>query len=158
MGETKTGLSIEELVPIHRALNNLLMIKGTGLTYTITKNIVLIDRAIKSYSKELQVLQKTFYIKDADGNPIKYAALKNDNGQLSLRLVDDKPVEAAPGEQNSLYRIEDSEESIKAFKELNEEKYDLDFHKIDENAIEQLCKSNVIEGVDFSALLDVIIS
>jgi len=145
--EEKT-YTILELFEIKRVLEQLLILKGTGLTFLITKNIYELNIIGEKYKSNIKTLKKKFTIQNSEGKPKRF--LLNEKNELVYE--NEKPVETVNDSLRSTTLIDQSNEYLEALEKFNEEPHKICFVCINEKNIQELCEKNIIEGIDLSPL------
>lgn len=156
------GLTILELVPIKAALE-LLSKKQSALGYQWAKNLALVTSVIKAAAKAKMDARETLHEKDPEGNTIQYLAklkdgtysLVEDNGKRVIwkkgqKLADDEGTMAVISAENL-----EKWEVIQ--KDYNQERHVIQWHKIDEDRMETIAKTELIEGELLAPLIGIII-
>jgi hypothetical protein len=152
-----TKFTVEALVDIEIALRKLLAVKGTGLSFAIVKNLDRLKSKQKTYYRNYQKIQEHFTEKDEKGKPVQYAVEKVEGHLTFVVDSEGKPV-IGKGPDGSQTRINsDDPEYIDAVAQLNAEEHEVIFHCIAEEKIEELASACILDGVDYSTLLNVVI-
>lgn len=162
MSETQKEekITMSDLGAIQYALRvELLPVKGTGLNYSIIKNLVRVDKAVKEKGLEIKELTDKYTFKDAEGSPIKYAyedkkdavnygkALTDSNGNFIKVTAEDtinRPSTTLVDRVNPEYQ--------KALEEI-ENDVQIEFHKFSQDTVKKCFNDGLFDGLDLTALV-----
>jgi hypothetical protein len=153
-------MKIEQLNIIQYQLRvNLLPVKETGLGYHINKNLVTIDRAIKSHNEVLKGIQDSHMFKKENEEPILF---KLDSKGIVLLDKNGSPIELSKEEiqggmipSTSLVNFR-SKEYISDYENWENGEISIELMKFPEEKVEECKKSNKFDGIDISALIGVL--
>lgn len=150
-----TQVTINELATIQIVLRNVLLpVEGTGLSYEITKNLIVIDKVLKEKHEQEVEINKQFLFKDDKKVPLQYA-VKPLNGKdvYDLRdgkfIVIDKEVDKITATQPMVNR--QNPEFIEAYQKLTTDIH-IAFEKFDNRKMTTMYKKGKFENIDLTPL------
>ena len=134
---------------------------GTGIGYIMTKNILLIEKIKQQYESACLVLNEANLYKNEQGIPEKFKAEYSGNNKIAKLSSDGNPIKADDTDilnSNFVVLVNKTSEYLEAVKQLNQEKYEVDFFTVPENKIESLMESGgALDGVDVVLLFGSIV-
>lgn len=152
--------SITTINEVENQLRHILSVKGTELSYPINKNLLKIKRAMTPIQEEAKDFDEMHYMKDENGEKIKFLAEVVEN-RMSVFVKDadnkfipeskDRKLEPA---QYWVERIDSqNKEYQKGVKELNGKVVAIDWYKFNTEDFEKAKK--LLDGIDYTTLLEV---
>lgn len=152
--------TVTQLNFIEFVLKELFNLKGTGLSYSLNKNLIALAKIRDSFQEQLTKMDYKFGVKRDDvlvmyemepfGNNGRFIHKVDPEGKLIESLDKKGPIGSAIDPK---YR----EEYEEAYALLHQELHEINFHKIPEKKIEELCEQNIIDGINLSILFGTVI-
>lgn len=150
---------IMELNLMEIVLLDLFKIKGTGLSFMINKNLIILDSIKISFLKALKSLDEKFCLKK-DGKVLYFEVEPDELGNPVFKKdADGNLIEIPISKGSCMCFVEEEykEEYQAEILKIKNEEHDVNFFTIQECEIESLCKQNIIDGFDFKPLMGSII-
>jgi hypothetical protein len=148
--------NISKAIEQRQALEKLILLKGHGLGYELNLNLFRVRLKIEDWSARFKEIENSFIVKDGSGEPVK--VLVNSKGMIVKDIPFDANLELAEGTQwGNKFDPERAEERQEAVKKMNEELIEWDYKPLPKAKIMELNEKGILDGVDYSSLLDVLI-
>jgi hypothetical protein len=157
-------IKINKLGEIEACLNNtLLPIKGTGLNYEITKNLVKIRRVIEEWNSVWDKTRDSFLIKNSKNEDAYFVQVVGAEGKMEFlkdaagNFVEVSEKTKLEDGQSMSKRIDLTVDFFEATKKHHSEEVEIEFHVFNKEKTKKLFEDGTFDGLNLTPLFGVLI-